>query len=100
MQESGRNPFATTIALGRTSDNGVVLPAATAQAPRHVRARADGWGLTDQRSADGAWLDGRRLEAGASAALGAEAGRRSGRDGHVRRLTPRALFRPAQGVAA
>ncbi len=94
VEKSGRNPFATMITLGRASNNDLIVPAQTVSKFHASFARGPGgWLLTDQRSANGTWVDGRRVEAGATVALAEEAWLRFGRDVLARWLEPAALFR-------
>ncbi len=98
VEKSARNPFGTMITLGRASNNDLIVPAPTVSKFHASFARGPaGWSLTDQRSANGTWVDGRRVDAGATVPLPDEIWLRLGRDVLARWLTPPALFRLVQG---
>jgi hypothetical protein len=99
LVKSTRNPFATMITVGRATNNDVILAAATVSKFHASFAQgAAGWTITDQRSANGTWLEAMRLEPGASVPLGDEAWLRFGKDLWVKYATPERLVRLIAGL--
>lgn len=65
VHDSGRNPFAGMVTLGRARNNDVILDGGSVSKVHAVlHATPDGWWLEDMRSHNGTLLDGRRLEPG------------------------------------
>lgn len=101
LVKSDRNPFAMMITVGRANNNDLVLPDRTvSKFHASFRGSPTGWIITDQRSANGTFVDGQRLEAGASALLADEAVVRFGKTFTTRFVTPRGLFRLLAALAA
>lgn len=93
LVKSARNPFATMITVGRAPNNDVVLATPTVSKFHASFAEGPGWAITDQRSANGTWLEAMRLEPGVSVGLGEEAWLRFGKDLWVKYVTPNGLVR-------
>jgi hypothetical protein len=94
LVKSARNPFATMITVGRAKNNDVVLPTATvSKFHASFAERPGGWSITDQRSANGTWLEAMRLEPGVSVPLPDEAWLRFGKDLWVKYATPEGLIK-------
>ena len=94
LAKSDRNPFAMMITVGRATNNDVILPDRTvSKFHASFRSSPTGWIITDQRSANGTFVDGKRLDAGQSLLLTDEASIRFGKTFTTRFLTPRALFK-------
>jgi pSer/pThr/pTyr-binding forkhead associated (FHA) protein len=93
LLKSDRNPFAMMITVGRANNNDVVLPDRTvSKFHASFRKSPTGWILTDQRSANGTFVDGKRLEQGESVLLADEATVRFGKTFTTRFVTPKRLF--------
>lgn len=94
LAKSDRNPFAMMITVGRATNNDVILPDRTvSKFHASFRSSPTGWIVTDQRSANGTYVDGKRLDAGASALLAEDATLRFGKTFVARFVTPGALAR-------
>lgn len=99
LVKSPRNPFATMITVGRAKNNDVVLPTATVSKFHASFAEGPGgWSITDQRSANGTWLEAMRLEPGVSVPLSDEAWLRFGKDLWVKYATPEGLIKLLSGL--
>lgn len=99
--KSSRNPFTGMITLGRASNNDLILPTPTISKFHASFAPGPaGWRLTDRRAVNGTWVNGLRVEAGATVALGDDAWLRFGRDVLVRWVTAEALLRLMHGRAS
>jgi hypothetical protein len=70
LAKSARNPFDHMLTLGRAANNDIVLELLSVSKVHayFTKGRA-GWSVTDQRSTNGTFVDGQRLEPGTFVAL-------------------------------
>ncbi len=94
LEKSKRNPFESMITIGRASNNDYCLPLGTISKVHayFTKTPTGVWRLTDQRATNGTWVDGLRLELGATANLAEGARLSFGPDARARFFTPVGLF--------